>query len=201
MTKEPTEKQQRILEAAMDVFAEKGFAGTSTSEIAKRAGVAEGTIFKHYKTKKDLLIGVVAPFFFRFVVPGQIDEVVSIMHAPHPTFEAFLRALYTNRLQFVLAHERAVRVALQELPFHAEVRALAHDTIITKVWPHAKAVVERFQASGHVRAADPASVMRICVTAMMGYVAVRVIAAPEREWDDAREIELMATTLAKGFAP
>jgi AcrR family transcriptional regulator len=199
--KEPTEKQQRILEAAVEVFAERGFAGASTNEIAKRAGVAEGTIFKHYKTKKDLLIGVVAPFFFRFVIPGQIDEVVSIMQAPHPTFEAFLRALYTNRLEFVLAHRRAVRVALQELPFHEEVRALAHETIVTRVWPHARAVIERFQASGHVRAADPASVMRICVTAMLGYVAVRVVAAPDRAWDDDREIDLMASTLARGLAP
>ena len=40
-----TEKQRRILEAAVEVFAERGFAGTPTAEIAKRAGVAEGTIF------------------------------------------------------------------------------------------------------------------------------------------------------------
>ncbi len=42
----------RILEAAVDMFGEKGYASTSTSEIAKRAGVAEGTIFRYYKTKK-----------------------------------------------------------------------------------------------------------------------------------------------------
>lgn len=47
-----SEKQIKILEAAIEIFAEKGYASTSTSEIAKRAGVAEGTIFRHYKTKK-----------------------------------------------------------------------------------------------------------------------------------------------------
>lgn len=47
-----SEKQLKILEAAVEMFAEKGYAATSTSEIAKKAGVAEGTIFRHYKTKK-----------------------------------------------------------------------------------------------------------------------------------------------------
>lgn len=47
-----TPKQLSILEAAIDVFAEKGFSAAATSEIAQRAGVAEGTIFRYYRTKK-----------------------------------------------------------------------------------------------------------------------------------------------------
>lgn len=47
-----TEKQKKIIIAAIESFSEKGYAATSTSEIAKKAGVAEGTIFRHYKTKK-----------------------------------------------------------------------------------------------------------------------------------------------------
>jgi AcrR family transcriptional regulator len=44
--------QQRILDAAVEAFAEQGYSGTATSEIARRAGVAEGTIFRYYPTKK-----------------------------------------------------------------------------------------------------------------------------------------------------
>ncbi|EAE3666281.1 TetR/AcrR family transcriptional regulator, partial [Listeria monocytogenes] len=47
-----SEKQRRIVAASIELFAEKGYAGTSTNEIAKKAGVAEGTIFRHYKKKK-----------------------------------------------------------------------------------------------------------------------------------------------------
>ncbi|MCL6617889.1 MAG: TetR/AcrR family transcriptional regulator, partial [Anoxybacillus ayderensis] len=64
-----SEKQMKILQAAIDMFAEKGYAATSTSEIAKRAGVAEGTIFHHYKTKKDLLLAIVKPTLFQSVAP------------------------------------------------------------------------------------------------------------------------------------
>ena len=51
----------RILEA-VDMFGEKGYASTSTSEIAKRAGVAEGTIFRYYKTKRFITSGRNANF-------------------------------------------------------------------------------------------------------------------------------------------
>lgn len=47
-----TPKQISILHAAIEVFSEKGYAAAATSEIAQKAGVAEGTIFRYYKTKK-----------------------------------------------------------------------------------------------------------------------------------------------------
>ena len=49
-----TKKQQSILIAAVQLISEKGYESVSTAEIAKKAGVAEGTIFRLYKTKKDL---------------------------------------------------------------------------------------------------------------------------------------------------
>ena len=64
-----TEKQKKILVAATEMFAEKGFAATSTNEIAKKAGVAEGTIFRHYKTKKDLLLSIVTPMMVKMLGP------------------------------------------------------------------------------------------------------------------------------------
>ena len=44
LIKGKTEKQQRIIETTIKLFAEKGYANTSTAEIAKVAGVSEGTI-------------------------------------------------------------------------------------------------------------------------------------------------------------
>jgi AcrR family transcriptional regulator len=47
-----TNTQKKIIDAAIKVFSEKGFEGATTSEIAQEAGVAEGTIFRHFSTKK-----------------------------------------------------------------------------------------------------------------------------------------------------
>ena len=49
-------KYQRILDAALEIFARKGFHEAKISEIARTAGVADGTIYLYFKNKDDLLI-------------------------------------------------------------------------------------------------------------------------------------------------
>ncbi len=50
-----TEKKEKILKSALELFANEGVNATSTNSIAKKAGVSEGLIFKHFKNKKALL--------------------------------------------------------------------------------------------------------------------------------------------------
>jgi TetR/AcrR family fatty acid metabolism transcriptional regulator len=51
-----SDKRSRILEAAIKVFAERGFHSATVAEIAKAAGVADGTIYLYFKGKDDLLL-------------------------------------------------------------------------------------------------------------------------------------------------
>lgn len=50
-----TEKQENIVKAALRLFATQGYASTSTSKVAKEAGVSEGLIFRHFGNKEGLL--------------------------------------------------------------------------------------------------------------------------------------------------
>lgn len=52
------DKRERILQAATKVFAQKGFYATRVSEIAKAAGVADGTIYLYFENKDDVLISI-----------------------------------------------------------------------------------------------------------------------------------------------
>jgi len=52
------DKRRRILEAATRVFARKGYFGARVSEIARRAGVADGTIYLYFKSKQDVLVAL-----------------------------------------------------------------------------------------------------------------------------------------------
>ncbi len=52
------DKRQRILDAAVRVFAKKGFHATRVSEVAKAAGVADGTIYLYFKSKDELLVSL-----------------------------------------------------------------------------------------------------------------------------------------------
>ncbi len=55
-------RKEAILETATKFFAEKGFRDTSIGDIAKMIGVADGTVFYHYKTKEELFIAVLESF-------------------------------------------------------------------------------------------------------------------------------------------
>ena len=51
-----------LLEAALDLFVEKGFAGTRVEEVAQRAGVSKGTLFLYFASKEDLFKAVVREY-------------------------------------------------------------------------------------------------------------------------------------------
>jgi len=51
-------KRNRILQASIEVFSQKGFFGSKVSEIARASGVADGTIYIYFKSKDDLLIAL-----------------------------------------------------------------------------------------------------------------------------------------------
>src|SRR5215208_3751484 len=53
-----TSKRERILRAAVDVFAEHGYFNAKVAQIAKAAGVADGTIYLYFDGKEDLLITI-----------------------------------------------------------------------------------------------------------------------------------------------
>lgn len=55
-----TDKKEKILESALELFAREGFKATSTNKVAKNAGVSEGLIFRHFNNKDGLLEAILA---------------------------------------------------------------------------------------------------------------------------------------------
>ena len=60
-------RKEAILEAATQLFAQKGFSSTPTSDIAKEAGVAEGLIFHYFKTKEGILLNILLEITERYL--------------------------------------------------------------------------------------------------------------------------------------
>ena len=83
------EKYQRILDAAVDVIAERGYFNSPVSAIAARAGVADGTIYLYFKSKDDVLRTAIDTTFGRFY--GQVEERFRTMHDPREQLEFIAR--------------------------------------------------------------------------------------------------------------
>lgn len=163
-TKKAAERRQQILDAALTVFLRKGFNGSTTREIAAEAGIAEGTIFRYFKTKKDLLVGLVAPH----VIQSLADTLEAMAGESD---EAILKAVIRNRLAILNSKRDLVQLMLTEAQFHPELKDQFVEQIILKV---AK-VLEEFMVkrvdSGAFRDIDP----RITTRALVGMVGVFVI--------------------------
>ncbi|HEY8039724.1 MAG TPA: TetR/AcrR family transcriptional regulator [Polyangiaceae bacterium] len=69
------DKRERILDAAVRVFAKKGFHATRVSEVAKAAGVADGTIYLYFKSKDELLVSL---------FEDRVERLLAFMHQELP---------------------------------------------------------------------------------------------------------------------
>lgn len=67
------ERIDDILAVAREVFAERGYDGTTVSEIAERIGVVEGTVFKYFETKRQLLLKVIESWYEGLVFESSRD--------------------------------------------------------------------------------------------------------------------------------
>jgi TetR/AcrR family transcriptional regulator, fatty acid metabolism regulator protein len=103
------DKRERILQAAERVFARRGFFAARVSEIAKDAGVADGTIYLYFKNKDDLLISL---FEARM---HQVNDELRAQVAKEKTPLAQLRAFIRRYLQLVADEPAAAEVLTIEL--------------------------------------------------------------------------------------
>ena len=196
-----TDKQLKIVQAAIETFSQKGFAGSSTSEIAQKAGVAEGTIFRHYKTKKELLLSIVAPIMTKLIAPFALKDFTKVLEADYPEVEDFLRAVIRNRMDFARNHFPIIKIFLHEIPFQAELQQHFKEIIAKQVYDRACKVVKHFQAEGKLIDLPAPTTIRLVATTTIGLILARFLFLSEAAWNDDVEIEHTVEFIMHGLAP
>lgn len=173
------DRRQQILRVAVSLFAQHGFRGTTTKEIANAAGVSEAIIFRHFATKQELYSAI-------------IDDCMGTRNV-HPC-EAIDEAVLSNDDQLVFE-----TIALEILNFHDEYpefqRLLLHsaleghelaqmfwDTGIMRTYEFLGSYVRRRQQEGAFRLLDP----MIIVRSFLGMIIHHSI--NNNLWDKSRQI-------------
>lgn len=194
-----TDKQKKILLAAIDTFSEKGYAATSTSEIAKKAGVAEGTIFRHYKTKKELLVSIVTPLISKVFGPFIVRDFHKVLDHPYESAEDFIRATIENRREVFKKLLPVIKIIMQEIPFQPELKEQFVEQVAKKTYERVLVVIQNYQDKGQIIDIPPSSVARLAVSSIFGYLISRYILFPESEWDDELETERTVQFILHGI--
>lgn len=88
VVKEAEVRRNEILDAADELFAQKGFDGTSTNDILEKVGIARGTLYYHFKSKEDIMDALIERYGSRLLGAAQeaasdksIPVVERIIHA------------------------------------------------------------------------------------------------------------------------
>jgi AcrR family transcriptional regulator len=146
--------EERILNAAQRLFARRGFERTTTRELARAAGVAEGTLFRHFETKKAILVAV--------ATRGWIELLTDLLTelSEMGSYEAVAQVM-RRRMLNLSQNADMMRVCFLEAQFHPELRDRIQSEVIAKMMDVAEAFVQTAIEQGVYRPLNPRVVAQV----------------------------------------
>jgi TetR/AcrR family fatty acid metabolism transcriptional regulator len=146
------EKPQQIIDAAVRVFARKGYYQSRVSDIAREAGIAAGTIYLYFKTKDEILITLFRDAMDRFV--ASVRSAV----AAEPDAVSKLRRVIKLHFEMLEAHPELAEVVQVELRQGQKFFGGASSHEISAYFALIASVFEEGLASGQLRPDLPVKV-------------------------------------------
>ena len=166
------ERRQQILDAAYEVFTSKGFALSTTAEIASTAGIAEGTIYNYFDNKRDLFTELLKSHILS-------DPLASMIESPLAFDMHMLPDIIENRLSVFFDNAEVLLLLLSEIQRDPEL----HKQFIEKVTAPGIRLLKMFLDSkieqGIVRQLNTEMVARILPAIMIGLTILRVVEGRE----------------------
>jgi len=157
-------RPQEILDAALALFAEKGFAATRMDEIAARAGVTKGTIYLYFESKERI---------FRALIAGSIGTTLAEMEERVAQFRGpageLVRVVLTAVGAFLITSDRVVlpKVVIAEAGNFPEIVKFYREEIIDRGLKILAGIVTRGIESGEFRKIDPQHAARLVIAPLL----------------------------------
>lgn len=196
-----TKGQKKILEAALELFSEKGFASTSTKAIAKKAAVSEALIFKHFWNKKQLFFKLVQPIALKVFFPITLRPLQEVLSKDYEKLEDLLDALLRERMDFMLKHKRIVRIVIQEIGLNKEIQNDLKANLEASVEIDLKKQFEKFRDLGAIRQMEFQTFFRLMMSCFMGLILIQIMFDSQVNFNLENEIDQTIKTLTQGLKP
>lgn len=175
-------RPDEVLDAALALFTEKGFAQTRVDDIAKRAGISKGAVYLYFPSKEALVEGIVQRALGP-IADEALERLATLPGDPRLVISSVLRVL-GQRL--TSAHALAIpRLVIREAPSFPEIANLYRRAVLDRVVPALTALIRRGIAEGYFRQIDP----ELTVRSVVGPLLVHMVLA-----------EIFAITPADGLA-
>jgi AcrR family transcriptional regulator len=163
-SRRPEARPAEILAAALDLFAERGFAATRLEDVASRAGLSKAAIYLYFKDKTSLLMAVVEA-----AVGARIDMARDLAtgHAGSvaPLF-ADLLALIASQVQGSRLPD-IIKLVIGESRAHPEIGRAYLENVINRALPLFQQLLERGIAAGEFRSVDARLAVKCLMAPML----------------------------------
>lgn len=165
-------RPDEVMDAALDLFIEKGFAATRVEDIAKRAGISKGGVYLYFPSKEAILEGLVR----RAVTPIAEDALGFVRN-----YEGDPRLVITMVMK-MLAHKLAdprvtaiPKVILREVATFPNLAQMYRREVLDKVMPVVTELIRRGVDQGYLRQVDPELTLRSIVGPILAHLALAEI--------------------------
>jgi AcrR family transcriptional regulator len=162
-------RRTQILDAATRVFAAQGFSRATIRDIARAAGIADGTIYIYFPSKTDLLIGILD----RLNETDQRDE--HLAQGLTGDFKSFFAAYLGHRLSVLSPSFDMLRAVLPELLVNADLRTLYYERVIAPTLALGERYVQALVEQGRVRPIDAALAVRAISGMALGLLVQQML--------------------------
>jgi TetR/AcrR family fatty acid metabolism transcriptional regulator len=158
-----TARKHQILDAAAIVFAEKGFHPTTIRDIARQAGIADGTIYNYFENKSMLLLGIFERMRESVLAQGTLPTPDEL--DPH----TFVRAFVQQPLAGLQEDNFALfRIVLSEMMVNDELRARYYQQIMAPTLAIAESYLQAQVDQGRLRIPDVGLTVRAISAMILG---------------------------------
>ena len=194
------DRRRHILDSAVQLFAEKGFSGTTTKEIAAAANVNEATIFRHFATKEQLYVAILDNHQLNINVENRMAELREFMERNDD--EGLLRTMGTGMIRAFRENEEFERLMLYASLEGHEIAKLYMQRMGATFISTFRDYLERRQKEGAMRALDPGLVVLAVAGMFRFYGQVSQLFGPHnKQCIDADVVDTFVKILMAGLCP
>lgn len=199
--KDLTPKMKDILRASLDLFSEKGYSNTSTKDIAQTANVAEGTIFKHFGTKENLLYSTLIPLLKHTLVEELQKELTIVASSIEEySFEEFLKVVLKARIAYAEDTLKVFKILYMEYLYQENLRVNLLSLIPKGIVKEINSVLNYYKDKKEIVDLPNKELFRLLGGTLISFVLTNEM-IPTTEEVKLKEIENMIMFLTKGLRP
>jgi len=156
--------REKILKAAQTLFAQKGFYKTTTLEIAATAGVAEGSLFKHFTTKENLL--------FALVDEINTEKITALLQlATNCEAKPALREFLKKHLDLINNNFNLLKIILYEAQYIQPLRDKFIEEVALNIFAPLENFIKEKSSSGDFKNLSPEITARAFVGMIIAFIA------------------------------